>query len=296
MASFSLKRKKKKRKLATAGSLFSDDTSENTSALAPAVSAKNAVTERMEAQGRKAQAKAEQEYRKLLEKDPNAFAFDEVYDSIQEKRDLAKGESVGSDEKKSKYIEQLMENTKQREFEYERATERLHQKEQKAEEEIHGKANEVFVTGAYKKRLEERRQWELEQARKAELEAKQDVRKRGNLTGFYTGMLQTLTKPVGTEEEAPKQPESVSELRTAASQNKPEKDSQEKEESSVPVKSKPRTVVEVYRPGDVKRQREEDTKKKEEATVRSRVSKSAIEEARKRAMERRKLREAESKG
>ena len=290
MASFSLKRKKKKGKLAVSSSLFAaaDESKLSSSA---AASSKTAVTERMEAQGRKAQAKAEQEYKKLLEEDPSAFAFDEVYDSIKQKRELAKGEKVGSGEKKSKYIEQLMANTKQREFEYERATERLHQKEQKEEEELHGKASEVFVTGAYKKRIEERRQWELEQARKAELEAKQDVRKRGNLTGFYTGMLQTITKPLSAEAQA-KKPEASSSQVVPTEDETGEKSVEPVETTAAPLERPSPAVVQVYRPGDMKRKRDMEEKKEEAAAVKSKVSKSAIEDARRRAMERRRQREA----
>lgn len=63
-----------------------------------------------------------------------------------------------------------------------------------------GKATEVFVTGAYKKRLEERRLWEIEEKERAEREAKNDVKKKGNLSGFYTGMIGVLANaPVAVD-------------------------------------------------------------------------------------------------
>ena len=46
------------------------------------------IAARMEAQGRKAQEKAQQQYEKIVAADPTTFQFDEVYDSIQKEKGI----------------------------------------------------------------------------------------------------------------------------------------------------------------------------------------------------------------
>ena len=70
--------------------------------------------------------------------------------------------------------------------------ERKQQKERIAEgEEFADK--EVFVTGAYKKKMEELENFRKEQEYQDRLDELMDVRKQGGLSGFYRNLLDDLT-------------------------------------------------------------------------------------------------------
>ncbi|GMH48507.1 hypothetical protein TrRE_jg5803, partial [Triparma retinervis] len=72
-------------------------------------------------------------------------------------------------------------------MEHERLRERMIVKQNEAEDAIYGDKDK-FVTGAYKRKLEERKKWEEEQKRNDEEENKGGgVEKRG-MGGFYRNM------------------------------------------------------------------------------------------------------------
>ena len=70
------------------------------------------------------------------------------------------------------------------------------------EREEFGEATEKFVTSSYVKRKKARKQWEVEEARRAIVEARNDVTKKDSMTSFYSNMLVKLTDDrAGQEEE-----------------------------------------------------------------------------------------------
>lgn len=63
----------------------------------------------------------------------------------------------------------------------------------------------MFVTTAYKKKLEERERIEAEERNQEQIEALLDVRKQKDLSGFYYSMLRMRTGELVVEEESEKQ-------------------------------------------------------------------------------------------
>ncbi|CAG9581358.1 unnamed protein product [Danaus chrysippus] len=126
------------------------------------------------------QAKITQE--KALVEDPTVYQYDEIYDSMIKEKE-AKKEKTTVD-KKPKYIENLIKSSNKRKLENERRIERQIQKEREKEgEEFADK--EVFVTSAYKKKLEEMRIEEEKEKYEEYLESIGDVTKQQDLGGFY---------------------------------------------------------------------------------------------------------------
>ena len=75
-----------------------------------------------------------------------------------------------------------------REIENEKLFERKMVKEAEAEAHLYCD-KEKFLTSAYRKKLDARKEYEEELKRKEAEEAKNDVTKRGDLTGFYANLL-----------------------------------------------------------------------------------------------------------
>ncbi|CAK1539963.1 unnamed protein product [Leptosia nina] len=126
------------------------------------------------------QAKKTQE--KVALEDPTVYQYDEIYDTIVTQKESKKVKS--KEEKKPKYIENLLKTANKRKIENERRIERQIQKEREQEgEEFADK--EVFVTSAYKKKLEELRLEEEKEKYEEYLEKIGDVTKQRDLGGFY---------------------------------------------------------------------------------------------------------------
>lgn len=120
---------------------------------------------------------------KAMEEDPTIFQYDEVYDDIDEKRKQSKLARKDID-RKPKYISKLLQAADRRKRDNERRIEREVQRERDAEGEEF-KDKESFVTSAYRKKLEEMKELEEKEKREEYLESIGDVRKQGNLDGFY---------------------------------------------------------------------------------------------------------------
>lgn len=114
----------------------------------------------------KRQAKLIQD--KAMEEDPTIYQYDEVYDEISNKRQEEKAKKA--EDKKPKYINRLLVAAEKRKIENERRIERQVQKERDAEGEQF-KDKEAFVTASYRKKLEELKKAEEEEAREAYLES-----------------------------------------------------------------------------------------------------------------------------
>ncbi|CAK1601979.1 unnamed protein product [Parnassius mnemosyne] len=143
------------------------------------------------------QSKITQE--KAVLEDPTVYQYDEIYDSMTIKKEEKKEKN--NDAKKPKYIENLIKAANKRKIENERRMERQIQKEREKEgEEFADK--EVFVTSAYKKKLEEMRQEEEREKYEEYLESIGDVTKQKDLGGFYRHLYeQKLGKDKGNEVE-----------------------------------------------------------------------------------------------
>jgi coiled-coil domain-containing protein 55 len=119
--------------------------------------------------------------------DPSMYDYDGAYDSFKTERDQETKQKAAAsqEERKSKYIGDLLKAAKVRERErdaiYERRIAR-EQAEEDAKEEFSGK--EKFVTKAYKRKLEERKQWEMEQKVKEREEEANDVTKKSAGAAF----------------------------------------------------------------------------------------------------------------
>ncbi|CAH2050357.1 unnamed protein product, partial [Iphiclides podalirius] len=126
------------------------------------------------------QSKITQE--KAMLEDPTVYQYDEIYDSMTIKKEEKKIKS--KEDKKPKYIENLIKAADKRKIENERRLERLVQKERENEgDEFADK--EVFVTSAYKKKLEEMKKQEEREKYEEYLESIGDVTKQKDLGGFY---------------------------------------------------------------------------------------------------------------
>ncbi|KAG1348263.1 nuclear speckle splicing regulatory protein 1 [Cocos nucifera] len=104
----------------------------------------------------KALQKIEEQHKKALEEDPSVFDYDGVYDEMKEK--VARPKIQDRTERKSKYIEVLMQKAKQREVEHEIIYERKLLKERSKDDHLFAD-KEKFVTSAYKKKLAEQAKW-----------------------------------------------------------------------------------------------------------------------------------------
>jgi len=122
-------------------------------------------------------------------KDKSVYDYDGAYDSFQAKTDTTNVEEAKYPEKKSKYIGDLLKAAKVRERERDTIFERRNAREQAEENDKDDyKGKEKFVTGSYKRKLQERKQWEAEQEQKDLEEAANDVTKKSAgaaFAGFY---------------------------------------------------------------------------------------------------------------
>uniref|UniRef100_A0A915HTU2 Nuclear speckle splicing regulatory protein 1 N-terminal domain-containing protein n=1 Tax=Romanomermis culicivorax TaxID=13658 RepID=A0A915HTU2_ROMCU len=133
--------------------------------------------------------------KRALEQDPSVFEYDAIYDDIERKRNEKMTEKQSKDVKREpKYIKQLLKAQKIRQNEYEAREERKNVKEREKEGgEFDDK--EVFVTGAYKKRMEELETYKEDEIKRKMIESVMDVTKQRDITGFYKHFLNDVTGP-----------------------------------------------------------------------------------------------------
>lgn len=145
-----------------------------------------------------------------MEEDPTAFDYDDVYDNMKappkpETKKLGEptGEIGGNGQsglqivketqkhqirEKPKYIMNLLVKAEEKKREQELVMERKMQKEREEDENMH-EDKQKYVTAAYKKQLQEANKWKEIEAERARADAKQDVRKQGDISGFYRNLL-----------------------------------------------------------------------------------------------------------
>ncbi|KAL4702954.1 hypothetical protein ACJJTC_008732 [Scirpophaga incertulas] len=132
---------------------------------------------------------------KAVIEDPSVFQYDEIYDQM--KNEIEGQKQTKKEDKKPRYIEKLLKTANKRKIENERRLERQIQKEREREgDEFADK--EVFVTSAYKKKLEEMSLEEEKEKREEYLEKIGDVTKQSDLGGFYRHLYE---QKLGSEKE-----------------------------------------------------------------------------------------------
>ncbi|XP_045777085.1 nuclear speckle splicing regulatory protein 1 [Maniola jurtina] len=172
------------------------------------------------------QSKISQE--KAIIDDPTVYQYDEIFDSMTKEKESKREKK--KDEKKPKYIENLIKTANKRKLENERRVERQVQKEREKEgNEFADK--EVFVTSAYKKKLEEIRQEEEKEKREEYLENIGDVTKQRDLGGFYRHLYE---QKLGSD----KTPKSIQNAKDKTSENQEEIETVEDKPDEVSTKSK----------------------------------------------------------
>ncbi|XP_073147367.1 uncharacterized protein [Henckelia pumila] len=151
---------------------------------------------------------AEEQHKKALEEDPLAFDYDGVYDKMKEKQ--VRPREQDRQVRKPKYIQALMDKTKQREREHEIIYERKLAKERGKDEHLYVDKDK-FVTGAYKKKLAEQAKWMEEERLREIREKKEDVTKKTDLSDFYFNLAKNVAFGAGETdlEKLKKQPEEV---------------------------------------------------------------------------------------
>lgn len=206
-----------------------------------------------QAGNKKALKEVEELHKKALEEDPSAFAYDEVYEEMLEKKALPVAQD--RQERKPRYIQALIEKTKVREREHEIIYERKLAKERSKEDHLFGD-KEKFVTGAYKRKLAEQAKW-LEEERLRQLrEEREDITKKGgDMSEFYYSLSKNVafgapdrvsTKPSKHKEDSKNQKSEESEPSKVVSprareENHGETSAAPKERSEI-VEAKPAPV------------------------------------------------------
>ncbi|XP_010510790.1 PREDICTED: nuclear speckle splicing regulatory protein 1 [Camelina sativa] len=130
----------------------------------------------------KALKEIEEQHKKALEEDPSAFAYDEVYDDMKQKAVLPRIQD--RQERQPRYIQNLMKQAERRNKEHEIVYERKLAKEREKDEHLFSD-KEKFVTGAYKRKLEEQKKWLAEERLRELREERDDVTKKKDLSDFY---------------------------------------------------------------------------------------------------------------
>ncbi|XP_061196921.1 nuclear speckle splicing regulatory protein 1-like [Saccostrea echinata] len=173
---------KKKQSTFKVSNVFGDDSDEETP--------KQEINSSLQRSSLQAKIKRQTqlEIDKALEADPTVYEYDSIYDDLQatkEEKDLAVKQKK---DRKPKYIAGLLKAAETRKREDERRAERKVQKERENEGgEFDDK--EVFVTGAYRKKMQEMQELEEKERREAAMEELLDVKKQKDMSGFYRYML-----------------------------------------------------------------------------------------------------------
>ncbi|WVY93520.1 hypothetical protein V8G54_032608 [Vigna mungo] len=128
----------------------------------------------------------EEQQKKALEEDPSVFDYDGVYDKMKAKE--TRPLTQDREERKPKYIENLMKKAKEREQYREIVYEKKIAKERSKDDHIYADKDK-FVTEAYRKKLAEReRQMELERLRELQEERDDVTKKKDFLLDFYSNL------------------------------------------------------------------------------------------------------------
>ena len=117
------------------------------------------------------------------------FDYDGHFDGFQDarKQKIARADEERT-ERKSRYIQSLIEKQKEREREDAIVYERRLLKERQKEDHLYGD-KEKFVTAAYKKKLEEDAKWLAQEKIDDARETADDVSQKTDLSRFYFNLM-----------------------------------------------------------------------------------------------------------
>ncbi|KAK7343296.1 hypothetical protein VNO77_11938 [Canavalia gladiata] len=140
----------------------------------------------LQASKNKSLKEVEEQQKKALEEDPSVFDYDGVYDKMKEK--VARPLVQDREERKPKYIQNLIKKAKEREQYREIVYEKKIAKERSQDDHLYADKDK-YITEAYRKKLAEReRQMELERLRELQEERDDVTKKKDFLLDFYTNL------------------------------------------------------------------------------------------------------------
>ncbi|XP_057425326.1 uncharacterized protein LOC130718710 [Lotus japonicus] len=140
----------------------------------------------LQAAKKKSLKEVEEQQRKALEEDPSVFDYDGVYDKMKEK--VAKPLIQDREERKPKYIQNLIKKAKEREQYREIVYEKKIAMERDKDDHLYADKDK-YVTEAYRRKLAEReRQMELERIRELQEERDDVTKKKDFLLDFYSNL------------------------------------------------------------------------------------------------------------
>ncbi|MFH4979419.1 hypothetical protein AB6A40_006128 [Gnathostoma spinigerum] len=177
----------------TAASAFADSDDDDNN------EAQVGSSERPSASTLRVRAQTQRLYERALAENPSVFEYDSIYDELQmKKNEKISEQKTADDQRKSKYAEKIIKAHKRRVLENELREDRKQQKEREAEA---GKFDdrETFVTGAYRKQMEELEKLRLQEAMENRLDELTAVEKqKGGMWqgGFYRTLLSDLAREV----------------------------------------------------------------------------------------------------
>ncbi|XVE59629.1 hypothetical protein DITRI_Ditri05aG0061400 [Diplodiscus trichospermus] len=192
----------------------------------------------------------EEQHKKALEEDPSVFDYDGVYDEMKEK--VVRPRIQDREERKSKYIHNLIKKAEQRKWEQEIVYERKLVKERSKEDHLYADKDK-FVTSAYKKKLAEQAKWMEEERLRQLREEKDDVTKKSDLSDFYFNLGKNVA--YGANEAGPRKPEMHTELRKPEKKDEKEIDALNRVQP-LPDSNVPESTGVADRPQDEKSSRE----------------------------------------
>lgn len=115
------------------------------------------------------------------------YDFDGTYETGHSQHQQRSSSAKQEDDKKSKYIGDLLKAAERRkrthDLVYERNVAREQAQEEEADPELRGK--DRFITTAYKRKLRQQKQWKVEEEEEEREEQQNDVTKRGTMAHFY---------------------------------------------------------------------------------------------------------------
>jgi len=133
------------------------------------------------------QEKVEKKIAEIMKEDPNAFAYDEVYDKMVDgRKQIEDRRQKDKIQRKAKYVPTLLKHAVTRNKLHEAARERQWARKENAINDVY-EGKEKFVTSAYKEHLsEQERLRKLEELVDQQMDT---IATKGNMQSFYENML-----------------------------------------------------------------------------------------------------------
>jgi len=155
--------------------------------------------EKEERIARKKDQKTQKMFSEILEKDPYAFSFDEVLPEI--KRNERKTKKPEEILKAPRYMPALISSAEEREKINNVLYMRKLHKELEEDRKKYGEETEKFLTSSYKRQLEENHKFEEKERKLEELEKNNDITKKGPnaFSAFHRNLLEQRNVSLGAK-------------------------------------------------------------------------------------------------